>query len=73
MNRPKTAVRRVKIEAGSRTYRVVIGPGLLSTAGRLIEETGQAGKCLIVTDKKVAGLHLERLLEALKNSPVEAT
>ncbi len=73
MNRPKTAVRRVKIEAGSRTYRVVIGPGLLSTAGRLIEETGQAGKCLIVTDKKVAGLHLERLLEALNNSPVEAT
>jgi 3-dehydroquinate synthase len=47
--------------SGARSYDVVIGDNLLATAGSLIAERLGQRRCLIVTDRNVAPLHLKRL------------
>ena len=58
----------VPVELGNRRYEVLIGPGLLPEAARLIAARLNARKCGIVTDANVASRHLA----VLEHSLVEA-
>ncbi len=60
------AARTVPVPLGGRSYDVLIGPDLLSEAGRLV--AGRLGKarCGIVTDENVAKHHLAALEASLK-------
>jgi 3-dehydroquinate synthase len=60
------ATRTVRVPLGDRAYDVLIGPGLLGEAGRLIASRLGGPKCAIVTDENVAHLHLAALEAALK-------
>lgn len=56
----------VPVELGSRSYEVLIGPGILATAGQQIEARFSNSAVAIVTDSTVAALHLAGLEAALK-------
>ncbi|CAK9077746.1 3-dehydroquinate synthase (DHQS) [Durusdinium trenchii] len=60
------AARTVAVPLGGRSYDVLIGPDLLTEAGRLI--AGRLGKarCGIVTDENVASHHLAALEASLR-------
>lgn len=60
------AEKTVAVSLGSRSYDVLIGPGLLQETGRLIATRIGKGKCGIVTDENVARHHLPALEAALK-------
>lgn len=60
----------VRVELGARAYDIVIEPGLLADAGRLITAPASGRPQLVVTDEKVAALHLSALTKALCR-PVE--
>lgn len=60
------SVRTVPVALGDRSYDVLIGPGLLSEAGRLIATRIKRAKCGIVTDANVAHHHLATLEASLK-------
>ena len=52
---------KVPVPLEGRAYDVLIGPGLLAAAGRLIPERLGAGRYGIVTDENVAHFHLATL------------
>ena len=58
----------VPVELGSRRYDVLIGPGLLPEAARLIAAHLNARKCGIVTDSNVASRHLAVLERSLTDA-----
>jgi 3-dehydroquinate synthase len=56
----------VRVELGSRSYDIVVGPGVIAEAGRLIAGTiGKGRRLIVVTDETVAGRHLPALQQAL--------
>jgi 3-dehydroquinate synthase len=63
---PKTAAATITVALGSRSYDVLIGPGLMARAADLIETRLGKAKCGIVTDTNVAPLHLAPLEASLK-------
>lgn len=71
---PASGLRRrvVRVELGQRSYDVLIGPGLLDEAARLIAATVGRRRCVIVTDENVAHHHLGRLEEALQRDRLHA-
>lgn len=56
----------VPVSLGARSYDILIGPDLLSEAGRLIATRLGKGKCAVVTDENVARHHLPALEASLK-------
>ena len=54
-----------RVEFGRNTYEVHIGSGLLAHTGRLLHETGIAGKVVIITDPVVKRLYGEALSQHL--------
>ena len=60
------AERTVPVALGERSYDVLIGPDLLSEAGRLIATRLGKAKCAVVTDENVARHHLPALEASLK-------
>ncbi|MEQ1578203.1 MAG: 3-dehydroquinate synthase [Hyphomicrobium sp.] len=56
----------VPVALGSRAYDVLIGPDLLSEAGRLIATRLGKAKCAVVTDENVARHHLATLEASLR-------
>ena len=65
MATPRAAA-TVPVSLGQRSYDVLIGPGLLPDAGRLIAMRLGKGRCGIVTDENVARYHLPVLEASLK-------
>ncbi len=56
----------VRVELGSRSYDIVVGPGVLAEAGRLIAGVvGKRRRLIVVTDQTVAKQHLTALQHAL--------
>jgi 3-dehydroquinate synthase len=47
----------VSVALGDRAYEIVIGPGLLSEAGRLIAPLAPRGRVAVITDETVDALH----------------
>jgi shikimate kinase/3-dehydroquinate synthase len=60
-NRPET----VHVALGGRAYDIVIGSGLLKSAGERLSQLAPGAACAIVTDRNVAGLHLPALEQSL--------
>ena len=52
-----TDPRKVTVRLASRTYDILIGPGLIAGAGRLIGERLPGARVAVVTDSNVAQLH----------------
>ncbi|MFD2236655.1 3-dehydroquinate synthase [Aureimonas populi] len=65
--------RTVRIALGSRSYDILVGPGLIAGAGREIARRLPGARAAIVTDETVAGLHLPALLASLGAAGLEAT
>jgi 3-dehydroquinate synthase len=56
----------VRVELGSRGYDIVVGPGVIAEAGRLIAGAiGKHRRLIVVTDQTVASRHLAALQQAL--------
>ena len=56
----------ITVALGSRSYDVLVGPGLMARAADLIEARLGKAKCGIVTDDNVAARHLAPLEASLK-------
>jgi 3-dehydroquinate synthase len=56
---------QVSVALGSRSYQILVGPGLLGDAGTHVLSVLAQRRVVIVTDATVAGLHLGRLTAAL--------
>ena len=62
---------KVEVRLGDRTYDIVIGPGLVARAGAEIGRLLPGGRAAIVTDRNVAGHHLETLRAGLDRGGIE--
>jgi len=69
----RTDVRRVRVSLAERTYEILIGSGLLESAGTLIREVVPARKAVVISDENVARLYADRLLSSLKSAGYEVT
>jgi shikimate kinase / 3-dehydroquinate synthase len=71
---PKSKIQRlpaateVLVELGTRSYPILIGPGLLTQAGDHIRRLAPRASCAIVTDENVARLFLPALERALDDA-----
>jgi shikimate kinase/3-dehydroquinate synthase len=59
------APREVAVALGQRAYKILIGEGLIDSAGPRLARLAPGGRCAVVTDANVAALHLERLRASL--------
>jgi len=57
----------VDIDLGSRSYPILIGENLLEQAGLINAQV--SGKVMVVTNETVAPLYLQKVLDALGNTP----
>ena len=65
-------VTRIDINLGERSYPILIGEGLLDTAGDHLASLLPRKRTAIVTDEHVAELHLQRLLDACEKAGISA-
>lgn len=63
----------VHVPLGDRAYDVLIGEGLVETAGSLIRPLLSRPRVAIVTDDTVAGLHLDPLVASLAAEGIETS
>ena len=61
---------RLRVALGPRSYDIVVGAGVLDTAGAELAAVRGAGPVIVVTDAVVAPLHLERLGAALGDGDI---
>ena len=62
--------RQVAVDLGARSYEIVIGEDLLSSAGARIKALRPKARVFIVTDENLATLHLDTLKDGLAESNV---
>ena len=60
----------ISVNLEDRSYRIVIGPGLLAEAGRLMLPVLDEHRVVVLTDGNVAGLHLDSLTRALDTAGI---
>ena len=65
--------REVDVALGERAYKIVIGQGLIDEAGAYLARLAPGAHCAIVTDERVAELHLEPLRMSLAEAGLRAT
>ena len=68
-----SALVRVPIVLGTRSYDIVIGPGLLRDAGKLMADAIARPRVFIVSDETVAKLHLPTLTASLDAASIAHT
>lgn len=64
--------RTVRVELGARSYDVVIGSGLLASAGARIAPFAPGKRAGVIVDETVAALHLPALLSSLTAAGIAA-
>ena len=62
----------VHVDLGERSYDIVIGPGLIASAGAEIAARMPGVRCAVITDRNVAAAHLDALLASLAAGGVDA-
>ena len=67
-SRPGQDRERVRVELGPRSYDVLVGAGLLREAGRHMAPLLPGRSAVVITDRVVAGHHLEPTLAALREA-----
>jgi 3-dehydroquinate synthase len=65
------AMRTVKVALGNRSYKILIGPGLLSRLGRECARLGLGRRCAVITDANVAPRYGKIALAALSRAGFE--
>ena len=65
--------RRLHVVLSSTSYDVVIGDHLLARAGALLAPRIPQKRAVIITDRNVAGLHLQTLLDGLAQTAIQAS
>ena len=66
VNGAATGIARLSIRAAAGQYQVLLGRGLLDSAGRLLLEAGLKGRVRLIADATVYGTHGPRLEAALR-------
>jgi len=69
----KEAVETVDVVLGSRSYKILIGEGLIAQAGPRIAAFAPGARAAIVTDENVAKLYLEPLRKSLEASGLKTS
>ncbi|MGQ3214736.1 MAG: 3-dehydroquinate synthase [Shinella sp.] len=72
MTAKATAGRTVRVELGDRAYDILIGPGLIATAGREIASRLKGRKIAVITDENVAPLYLDGFIASLKAEGIDS-
>ena len=62
----------VRVDLADRSYEILIGPGLIAEAGAQIASRKPGIRCAIITERNVAAVHLDALMESLAGAGVEA-
>ncbi len=62
---PSNTPRRVAVDLGTRSYDILVGPGLIAEAGERIAALMPGIRAAVVTDENVARLHLPALSASL--------
>jgi shikimate kinase/3-dehydroquinate synthase len=62
---PAATIREVEVALGARAYKILIGEGLIGTAGAHLARLAPGAHCAVVTDENVAALLLEPLARSL--------
>jgi 3-dehydroquinate synthase len=65
-----TTVRRLEVDLGERSYPIIIGPGIISTA-EIYNNSIRSQQVMVVTNETVAPLYLDGVLQALRGFQVE--
>lgn len=63
----------VSVSLGSRSYEILLAPGLLAEAGPRIKAAGLTGRAAIITDSNVAPHFLAKIEATLKDSDFDTT
>ncbi|MGC6459896.1 MAG: 3-dehydroquinate synthase [Akkermansiaceae bacterium] len=63
----------VQVSLGSRSYEILVAPGILAEAGQHIKAAGLSGKAAIITDSNVAPHYLDQMVSSLSNAGYETT
>ncbi len=66
-------MKKVKLEAGSGSYEIRVGSGLLPRVGLWLKERGFTDKAVIITDNTVADLYGDTLERGLANAGFNTT
>jgi 3-dehydroquinate synthase len=66
-------MRKIKVELDDRSYRILIGAGLLGQVGSLLKEIGFSGKLVIITNPIVYGLYGRALKDRLSADGFKVT
>jgi shikimate kinase/3-dehydroquinate synthase len=66
-------LREVSVALGDRGYKILIGEGLLASAGAHVAALAPGAQCAIVTDANVAALHLETVRSSLVDAGVKTS
>ena len=69
---PPESVARERVGLGARAYDVLIGPGLIADAGRLIAPFAPRGRVAVITDENVAAAHGDALRAGLASGGLAA-
>ena len=73
MTSPSSPARRtVRVDLGERSYDILIGPGLIASAGVEIAARLNGRRIAVVTDEHVAPLYLDPFLRSLSDAKIEA-
>ena len=70
MSRGERLCDKVRVELGPRSYDILVGGDLLQEAGELIGPVLRQPRVVVVTDERVAGLHLGTLQTALDRAGI---
>ncbi|TPE53685.1 3-dehydroquinate synthase [Amaricoccus solimangrovi] len=65
-------VETVTVPLGARAYDILIGPGLIDAAGAAVAPLLRRPRVAILTEERVAALHLDRLEAALRRAGIES-
>ena len=63
-----TSMQNVRVELGSRTYRIAIGPSLIANLGVECKNLNLGQKCAIVSDSNVSLIYGETVFKSLKSA-----
>jgi 3-dehydroquinate synthase len=75
MNSKQSAAQQaitVTVDLGTRSYNILIGSGLAEETGTFFAGLMPGARTIVITDRNVAGHHLETVLGSLRSAGVEA-
>ena len=70
-NAPSGPVEQIKVDLGQRSYDILIGPGLIDSAGAQISTRLTTPRAFIITDTNVAPLLGDRLCASLDSAGID--